>query len=399
MHDLITFTREELYNLVWEKPMSRLAAEYSISDAGLAKLCARHNIPTPPRGYWAKLQVGKAPSRPKLPSSKDNSPVALRLTRPDEQAGEILDELALAIADAKRPENRIAVAERLQAPCALVQEARAALNDAEPDHHGILTRPASCIDLRVSRPQLSRALRIADALLKAFANRGWEVAVEDGRTFVYVCEPPIAIIIEEVLETVEAATKPNLAGSYSFHYNRRETVRKPSGHLSIRIRERQQLWNHNQQRNWRGSAKRALEEHLNDVIVGLLKLASAVNTDVARRERQALEEQERQRRLQVALDEQRCLRETLAQEKANVERLLEQATHWRESQNLRLFVEQARERGAVPGLGLEGQELSDWIQWALRQADRLDPFTPSPPSILDEAERIEHMCDGLRGYR
>jgi hypothetical protein len=131
----------------------------------------------------------------------------------------------------------------------------------------------------------------------------------------------------------------------------------------------------------------------------MLKLASAVNADVARRERQALEEQERQRRLQAALDEQRRLRETLAQEKANVERLLEQAARWRESQNLRLFVEQARERGAVPGLGLEGQDFSDWIQWALRQADRLDPFTPSPPSILDEADRIEHMCDGLRGYR
>jgi hypothetical protein len=29
--------------------MSRLAAEYAISDVGLKKLCARHSIPSPPR--------------------------------------------------------------------------------------------------------------------------------------------------------------------------------------------------------------------------------------------------------------------------------------------------------------------------------------------------------------
>lgn len=35
--------------------------------------------------------------------------------------------------------------------------------------------------------------------------------------------------------------------------------------------------------------------------------------------------------------------------------------------------------------------LADWVEWALRQADRLDPFTPSPRSILDDEQRIEQM--------
>jgi hypothetical protein len=30
-----------------------------ISGRGLGKMCARLNIPVPPRGYWAKLAVGK----------------------------------------------------------------------------------------------------------------------------------------------------------------------------------------------------------------------------------------------------------------------------------------------------------------------------------------------------
>jgi hypothetical protein len=58
MPDLVR--RERLYDLVWSVPVSRLCRELDISDRGLAKLCARENVPVPPRGYWAKLRHGKA---------------------------------------------------------------------------------------------------------------------------------------------------------------------------------------------------------------------------------------------------------------------------------------------------------------------------------------------------
>jgi len=35
----IRFTREQLYEKVWSKPMSSLAKEWGISDVGLAKIC------------------------------------------------------------------------------------------------------------------------------------------------------------------------------------------------------------------------------------------------------------------------------------------------------------------------------------------------------------------------
>lgn len=37
--------------------MSTLAIEFGISDRGLAKVCGRHRIPVPPRGYWAKVAL------------------------------------------------------------------------------------------------------------------------------------------------------------------------------------------------------------------------------------------------------------------------------------------------------------------------------------------------------
>ena len=57
-------SRRELYELVWSKPMSKLAQEYGLSDRGLAKLCFRHKVPVPPRGYWAKLAAGASVTQP-----------------------------------------------------------------------------------------------------------------------------------------------------------------------------------------------------------------------------------------------------------------------------------------------------------------------------------------------
>lgn len=40
-----TITRQQLYELVWSKPLSKLAKEYEISDNGLRKKCIKLNIP------------------------------------------------------------------------------------------------------------------------------------------------------------------------------------------------------------------------------------------------------------------------------------------------------------------------------------------------------------------
>jgi hypothetical protein len=63
-------TRAELHAKVWSEPMVKIAKEFGISDRGLAKTCARLEVPVPPRGYWAKLQAGKPVSKFPLPAAK-----------------------------------------------------------------------------------------------------------------------------------------------------------------------------------------------------------------------------------------------------------------------------------------------------------------------------------------
>jgi hypothetical protein len=62
-------TREDLYRLVWEAPVSEVANRFGISDVGLAKACRRAGIPIPPRGYWAKVEAGHFIEQPPLPPS------------------------------------------------------------------------------------------------------------------------------------------------------------------------------------------------------------------------------------------------------------------------------------------------------------------------------------------
>ena len=52
-----SITRKELYDLIWSKPIMEISKEFGLSDRGLGKVCERHDIPKPPRGYWQKISA------------------------------------------------------------------------------------------------------------------------------------------------------------------------------------------------------------------------------------------------------------------------------------------------------------------------------------------------------
>ncbi len=60
-------TREELYALVWSRPMTKVAKQFEVSGSYMAWVCSVLRVPRPPRGYWVKLAVGKAPTPRPLP--------------------------------------------------------------------------------------------------------------------------------------------------------------------------------------------------------------------------------------------------------------------------------------------------------------------------------------------
>jgi len=66
------YDRKKLYAEVWAKPVQEVAKSYDISGVALGKACRKLRIPTPPRGYWARIRAGqtvKIPPLPKIPGS------------------------------------------------------------------------------------------------------------------------------------------------------------------------------------------------------------------------------------------------------------------------------------------------------------------------------------------
>ncbi|XUW93595.1 hypothetical protein OH764_36195 (plasmid) [Burkholderia sp. M6-3] len=55
----IKVVRGVIYKRVWDRPAQTVARELGISGARLKKICKELGVPTPPRGYWAKIEAGK----------------------------------------------------------------------------------------------------------------------------------------------------------------------------------------------------------------------------------------------------------------------------------------------------------------------------------------------------
>jgi hypothetical protein len=286
------------------------------------------------------------------------------------------------------------VGDSLRATHPVVRTAKEALQAAEPDEIGIL-RPKECHAIRVSRGHRARALRIFEALVTAFDQRSWSVTVDAGKVHVRVDNVPVSVIVAEETEHVERQSKPDFNRSYSFHFQHHDRVEKPCGRLAVELEESVSLFGSTVRRRWRDTEKHVLEDQLNDVVIGLLKLVHAVQEQLARSQREEQQARERARRIDEILAEQDRLRKLFAKERSAVARLREQAVRWRECQTIRDFVANVRAKGGLREQALEGQAIEDWCSWALQQADRLDPFAESPPSILDQAEQIEHMADGI----
>ena len=348
-------TRAELYARVWSQPVQKLSIELGISGPGLAKLCQRHNIPVPPRGYWAKKAAGKRVQQPPLPKQPQSHVDRIKFPgasddgpRPDLAT---LHPLIMAEADAAMA---ITVPERLQARHSLLRDMREFWRGSR--HADWLSRPPlpHRLQIVVGRDQETRALRLLQALFDALARRGHTVSrAEDGRIKVVVLDEVCHLTMRERQRRVKNV-ESGRSGSSEFWAPRFRVV--GSGELEIRI-------DRSFHRRTVTDGKRGrLETRLNEVVVALLESALAEKVDRASREAAHRAELERQRRIEDA-------RERVREERARVSHLEHLAVAAERHQRLRAFACAIREAiGEAPADGALGQ----WLAWVDRHVEAGD---------------------------
>jgi len=383
---MVTINRKELYKKVWETPITRLSKEYCLSDVGFAKICKKHNIPRPPRGYWARKAVGYRVKQLTLPPGED---VTIEINpNPYSQNANKNKELVARMSSSKQSdEEPIVVPDRLSSPYPLTKQSSEILYGRQSDAEGLVYPPKKgCLDISVSKASLRRSLRIMDTIIKALEKQNYEVYLSKGNTKTKIQEVSISFRIYEKLATKKKRPEEhNLDGRYQFGHSSFTEERVPSGNLCLTIHEADDFHIYGCQQNWNDGKKSKLENRTNSFIDGLVTVAVAkVERD---REREEKERQriERQKQLEEERLKRADLRRRYLEEEAKVTELISDSQNWKRSQILREYIaeiETLKTNGELL-INLD-RPLTEWLKWAKDQAVRLDPLSASPPSILDE---------------
>ncbi len=379
-------SREELYALVWAEPMTKVAARFHLSDVGLKKICRKHWIPVPGRGYWQMLQAGQRVKQPPLPRT-GQAPMIDITVRPRVPANdESLPQSVVQQAQTEEnPENRIVVAERLERPHEVTQNTRRALNAGRLDDYRMLKcHDPGAFYVRVRRPTIGRVLRIIDALVKACVTRGFLIKAgtpqDRSQAKLIVNGETLGLSIEERLRRqaheLTARERAELERSRWSSAPKYDYV--PTGELTLKL---DGGYGSGLRSNWSDGRHQRLEDCLNQVIVSLVQMAAWLTAERLKRE-------ERERRFQAEQDRRAALRHRVEQERQAVTKLEKDAQAWQRARTIRAYVDAVEAKARASGT--PNDEQANWTVWARQQADRIDPLSENPPSVLDVKEEAIH---------
>lgn len=163
-------TREELYGLVWSKPMSKVAQQFEVSGSYLARVCSMLRVPRPERGYWAKLVVGKAPAPQPLPEAQPGDQLFWS------KDGGLSPTPALKPAVPMTPRAPRQV-RSITGTHALIRGAKAHFEASRSIDEGEYLRPYKklLVDVTASKGGLDKALAFANDLFNALESAGYRV--------------------------------------------------------------------------------------------------------------------------------------------------------------------------------------------------------------------------------
>lgn len=172
-----TITRTQLYDRVWSTPLIRVAAELGTSNFRLAELCRRNRIPTPPAGYWSKVEFGKAVTKLELPSGEDVEIALDALQRAGYRASKVLT----------RAERRQTVEIPEPGIDARVERTIAKLRGQAGEGIRIVS-VKGCFRIAVSEGLAPRAATVLSLLVGEVEKRGWSLKSGEG---------PLALVIDK----------------------------------------------------------------------------------------------------------------------------------------------------------------------------------------------------------
>ena len=359
------FSRQELYDLVWSIPASKLCEQFGMSGRGLAKLCLRHEIPVPERGWWARKAAGHdVKELPLLPIKNPYLETIELYVREDFRTYLTADELTTF-------EKRVADESSIPAPVIPATDAsrHPLIVRSRRKHPSSQAEGPLYLEIGVSEPLRDQALRIAAALVEACETRRYDfkprsdaiggiatINVLGNRIGVSINEPLLSV--PHVLTKTEAREKALGRG-----WNIPEHDSQPSGQIEI-------VLDHGisgERRTFSCAQQGGAESALPQVMKALLRLQAEKNYE-AERQRRQLEEAEKRRQEEQRRREQQA---RIAAEKKRRRELLHDAVRFRQAAALMDLISAVEQRAAAQAV--DTAACAEWLAYANAVFESLNP--------------------------
>jgi hypothetical protein len=367
---LSELSRQELYDLIWSKPVAKIAIDFGISDVAITKHCIKLNVPRPLRTYWAKMAAGgQPPKKPLTASIQENFARAAQ-----KSVGTILP-----LPNEKTPLHPLATELiRAASKAELDSQKRAALRDP------------SLPETTVSNILAERAAKAFHVILNGVEPLGISfrksLGSRDGGYFKKGHDRLYLRIEEDLLDATGTRLQVPWWKSQMSHCN-------PSGYLTFSVRVSDYHTRGVQQ--WFESAKAPLEALLPEIVTGIrrhfLDAQNRRSQEAMESERQRVEAERRWREWQV----QEAIRLKKEKEhkhvsvlaslaKAREQNLLKAAELWRISNSMSEFINACEQRWKNTSAELNTEQKT-WLAWAKEYANSVSPFSAGYP---------DPTCDG-----
>lgn len=303
-----SLSRQQLYDMIWERAVARVAPELGISDVALRKQCVKHAIPLPDAIYWGRLHAGRPVERKPLgPTPAGTSDTIIFAGKAPSPPRPV----ASAIAQARQAVSQVIVPDKLHP---LVAKTLSCARKAQPDQNGAVTRLGPEVFMIRAHPDtLDRVGTFLNALVYQAISRGYRFKPGRDGLDVIVDEKAIAFSVYQTIrrtrhvETEEERRKVDRWDARHRHdwskWNDRPTIPyydfHPTGEMVIELGR----WTSYQgiQRRFADTRVRKIEDRVPDVLVSFAAFAAGEKVERARaQERARLEEIARLERAEQA---------------------------------------------------------------------------------------------------
>jgi len=347
------YTRQQLYTLVWNEPLSKLATKFNIENQYLKDICLENNIPLPTRGYWSKVRFNKKVVKPTLTKFENENPkINLELKQNLKKFKTNYHRRALELE--QRRDLNFKVPVRISTYHPLIRTSKKLLekidNSEKKLRYWEVASENDLLPIHTDLKLRDRALRFMDTLIKIVEAMGCKIVFYCNSAHVEMFGQKTEINLRQKVYRIRTKDESGWSRESWEKSDKLEFQAGPSF----------------RQKSWIDNTKRKLEEYLPEIIAWIEKDCNYWH-DL--RAEQAIEENKR------LLQEQKleALKKAKESEQAKVNQLFIDAENWNKAKVAEHYIS-AMEEQAVQKNEMNSNT-KDYISWAKEVIKNLNPLS------------------------